>query len=130
LRDVKLPVNSSKNVPQLSSGPRQVGYPVRRRRHRLHRRLLQGFLLGAVPADVGADAGLGGGAGGEQQRRPPEGGGGRRPLRLLHGVPQHRVPDRAQLPAHPGRIFDVIVFVCMNFLSVKSEKFHVKCMKK
>jgi hypothetical protein len=101
-------------VSQLSSGPGQVGYPVRRRGDGLHRRLLQGLLLGAVPADVGADEGLGGGAGGEQQRRPPEGGGGRRALRLLHGVSQHRVPDRAQLPAHPGAIFDVIL--CMNLL--------------
>ncbi len=105
---------------QRSSGPRQVGYPVRRRGHWLHRRLLQGLFLGAVPADVGADEGLGGGAGGEQQRRPPEGGGGRRALRLLHGVPQHRVPDRAQLPAHSGRVCDVIV--CMNLLFDQKRK--------
>ncbi len=113
---------------QRSSGPRQVGYPVRRRGHGLHRRLLQGLLLGAVPADVGADEGLGGGAGGEQQRRPPEGGGGRGALRLLDGVPQHRVPDRAQLPAHPGGIFDVIL--CMNLLFNKKQTFFAKWQEK
>jgi hypothetical protein len=77
---------------------------------------------------VGADEGLGGGAGGEQQRRPPEGGGGRRTVRLLHGVPQHRVPDRTQLPAHPGRVCDVIL--CMNLLFSQKRKIPRKWYEK